>query len=67
MDEPTLQQRVRKTWEAGQNYLCIFATDPSPLAALLVGYIPTGMRPPRALPSGRLDCETCKASSGQPP
>ena len=28
--------------------------DPSTVAALLVGYVPTGMRPPRALPQRRL-------------
>ncbi len=47
-----------------------WAADPSRLAALLVGYIPTGMRPPRALPAGRLDAPLCNvyffaASNGE--
>jgi len=37
-----------------RNYMIIDDDDPSTVTALLVGCVPTGMRPPRALPRRRL-------------
>ncbi len=42
-----------------QNNLRNLATDPSHLDASRVGYVPTGTRPPRSFPAGRLDCDRC--------
>jgi hypothetical protein len=39
------------------NHSIVLGADPSPLAALPLGTHTTSMRPPRALPSGRLDTD----------
>ena len=43
---------------APRKLVASWAVDPSRPALLLVGYIPTGIRPPRASPSGRLACRS---------
>ena len=46
------------------------AADPSRLAALLLGHLPTGKLPRRALPSGRLDPDhrsTCSLADPKGP